>query len=999
MLVALVRGTTFPALAAGGAGGTGNEGAAAGGAGGTGFTGNAGSVGTFCFPVCSGGSGGGGAGGGNGGGTALDPSVGGGAGGTAGSPNGQNGSNDGDSGGGGGGGFNGNGAGAATMNNSSALNGGNGGNGGDAVFTTNAGGGGGGAGGYGAIVTGSGVNSNTSTLTAGNGGAGGAAGFGADDAGGNGGDGGVGVQFTATGVTFTNSGTVSGGHGGAGGGAGAGFGNAGAGGAGGAGIAASGDNVAVSNTSSGTITGGSGGNGINGASAAGGIVLSGSNSSVTNLGVVAGGNGGAGSLSGGSGGAGIVIGTVASTGNVVANSGSVSGGSGAGNAGGGAGIRAVGTTITDSGTIMGGLAGNGLTRNRAVSFVGGTNVLELQAGYNIIGNAVAFSTADTLRLGGAINASFDVSTIGPAAQYQGFGNFAKVGTSIWRLTGTNAAALAWTISAGTLNVTGAMAASIMTVGNGGTLAGNGTVGAVTVNGGGTFAPGSVGTVGTMTVTGNLAFQSGAIYFVQLNSTTASIANMGGTATLTGANVQPAFTAGGIAARTYDILHAAGGLGGGTFAGVTTSNPNFSFTLTYSTTDVFLTPSASLGLGTFLNQNQQAVANGLTAFFNAGGALPPNFSALFGLTGANLAGALTQATGELATDAQTGAFQQLTEFLNLMNDPAIDGRAGTSAGMPPNGYAEENAYASKKKSALPSDASRAFARYVKAPPLAPVYEPRWNVWAAGYGGYNKTNGDPVVGSNDVVTRTGGGAAGADYHFSPNALVGFALAGGGTSWGLAQGLGTGDADVFQAGLYGKGYIGPAYIAASIAFADNWMRTNRTGPFGDQLQARFNGQNYGGRLESGYRFAVWPSFGITPYAAVQAQSFHTPAYSEADLTFVGFGLSFPSRSASDTRSEVGARFDTMTALNNMPLTLRARLAWAHDWITNPSLNAVFETLPGVGFTVNGAAPAKDRALASLGADLHVTQNWTLAAKLDGEFASRSQTYAGTGIVRYSW
>jgi len=82
-----------------------------------------------------------------------------------------------------------------------------------------------------------------------------------------------------------------------------------------------------------------------------------------------------------------------------------------------------------------------------------------------------------------------------------------------------------------------------------------------------------------------------------------------------------------------------------------------------------------------------------------------------------------------------------------------------------------------------------------------------------------------------------------------------------------------------------------------------------------------------------------------------------------------------------------------------LRARLAWAHDWISNPTLNAVFESLPGAGFTVNGAAPAKDRALATLGADLQVAPNWKLSAKLDGEFASRSQTYAGTGTVRYSW
>jgi hypothetical protein len=27
-------------------------------------------------------------------------------------------------------------------------------------------------------------------------------------------------------------------------------------------------------------------------------------------------------------------------------------------------------------------------------------------------------------------------------------------------------------------------------------------------------------------------------------------------------------------------------------------------------------------------------------------------------------------------------------------------------------------------------------------------------------------------------------------------------------------------------------------------------------------------------------------------------------------------------------GGRFDDLTALNNLPLILRAKLAWAHDW-----------------------------------------------------------------------
>jgi hypothetical protein len=63
---------------------------------------------------------------------------------------------------------------------------------------------------------------------------------------------------------------------------------------------------------------------------------------------------------------------------------------------------------------------------------------------------------------------------------------------------------------------------------------------------------------------------------------------------------------------------------------------------------------------------------------------------------------------------------------------------------------------------------------------------------------------------------------------------------------------------------------------------MSTDRSAVF-DHLSADFNAQSYGGRLEGGYRFGM-PNWEITPYAAIQAQSFHTPSYTETDANQVG-------------------------------------------------------------------------------------------------------------------
>ncbi len=106
-----------------------------------------------------------------------------------------------------------------------------------------------------------------------------------------------------------------------------------------------------------------------------------------------------------------------------------------------------------------------------------------------------------------------------------------------------------------------------------------------------------------------------------------------------------------------------------------------------------------------------------------------------------------------------------------------------------------------------------------------------------------------------------------------------------------------------------------------------------------------------------------------------------------------------ATDTRSELGTRFDDLMMFNDMPVVLRGGVAWAHDWISNPALGAVFQTLPGSNFTVNGATPPADSVLTGAGAELFLNSSWSLTAKFDGQFAGGYQSYAGTGTLSYKW
>ena len=247
-----------------------------------------------------------------------------------------------------------------------------------------------------------------------------------------------------TNFTLNNSGSIRGGNAGNGGNGNIG-GFGGSGGAGGQGSTNAPEPGWAPDGSDGVAKdGGDGGNGGNGRN--GGAGVDGSKITLTNSGSITGGNGGSAGL-GGPGGLGGVMGRD--------GAGSMgSSGSAGSNGLGGAGIISTGdSNITSSGSITGGMAGDGTTRGNAVDFSGGGNSLTLNAGYSFTGNVVSGSGStnggDALYLGGSQDASFDTSLIDK--QYLGFMELMKTDSSTWTLTGSGPAQQ-WQLLNGTLQV-------------------------------------------------------------------------------------------------------------------------------------------------------------------------------------------------------------------------------------------------------------------------------------------------------------------------------------------------------------------------------------------------------------------------------------------------------------------------------------------------------------------------------------------------------------------
>jgi uncharacterized protein with beta-barrel porin domain len=437
---------------------------------------------------------------------------------------------------------------------------------------------------------------------------------------------------------------------------------------------------------------------------------------------------------------------------------------------------------------------------------------------------------------------------------------------------------------------------------------------------------------------------------------------------------------------------------GSFGTLTNTNlpANFHDSLSYDATHAYLNltlnfiPPSAPNFGNGLSGNQNNVANTLINFFNSTGGIPLVFGTL-------TPGGLSQLSGETATGSQQSTFTAMNQFMGVLTDPFIDGRGdGGSAG---GGAGAATGYASTQR---PAAINEAFAMFTKAAP-AVSFEQRWSVWAAGYGGSQTTDGNAALGSNTATSRLAGTAVGADYRFSPFTIAGFALAGGGTSFSVNN-LGGGRSDLFQAGAFIRHTVGPAYLTAALAYGWQDITTDRTVTVAgiDRLRAEFNANAWSGRVEGGYRFVTpWVGgIGITPYAAGQFTTFDLPAYAEQVISGANtFALAYNSRSVTATRSEFGLRADKSFAMQNAILTLRGRLAWAHDFNPDRAIAATFQTLPGASFVVNGARQASDSALTTASAEMKWLNGWSTAATFEGEFSNVSRSYGGKGVVRYQW
>lgn len=558
---------------------------------------------------------------------------------------------------------------------------------------------------------------------------------------------------------------------------------------------------------------------------------------------------------------------------------------------------------------------------------------------------------------------------------------------------------------GTTNVTGgSLAVNGILGGNlsvsGGTLAGTGTVGTTQVSSGGTISPGD-SSAGTLTVNGNLALGSGATYRADVGFDGSDSIHSTGTTTIGSGSTLDLVGSQPVNLGSHTILSADGGLTG-----------SFS-TLKSETTYAFVDPSLVYNGGTVAvnyarNDTSFASAGQTSNQSSVGGAIESLgngnslYNAVVGLASNEVSGAFKQLTGDLHTSSTAMTFDNsrfsrtvgIDRLRSASGDVGASGATSYVLGGPaptsasgssgPLGYAEPN-------QSLPTPAELATQSILSDPRTASAV-----VWAEGYGGWGRTDGD--ANAAGVRSSTGGVMFGiegpvADSSWRLGVMGGYSR----TSFDQDGENASGDSDNYDIGLYGGSHWGPLALRLGALYTRQNLSTQRSvlfPGFAETLSADYNADAAQAFGELGYTIDSGP-VQFEPFGNLAYVHLHTDSFSESGGAAA---LSSDAQNSGITFTTLGLRSSTNFSVGGVPATACGSLGWRHAFGDTDTLST-FAFAGGSDFTVAGNAVARDAMVLEAGMDLAFSPFFTWGLTYSGDYAKAAinQTVKTTLSVRF--
>jgi fibronectin-binding autotransporter adhesin len=591
----------------------------------------------------------------------------------------------------------------------------------------------------------------------------------------------------------------------------------------------------------------------------------------------------------------------------------------------------------------------------------------------------------------------------------------------------------------------------VTVNAGGTLSGTGRMGSINL--GGTFAPGN--SVGTATVVaGDLTMQPTGILQVEASPTASDMVNISGQAKLAGTYEAKPYPAGATYSQGYRYtpITATNGVVDQftTFqAGTGIYGANIRPVLEYNanTVQMVLQAERLTPLTTTMSQNNRTMAAAFDAS-TAGQAAASTtngtstrgvLTSVYNATVANMSNVLDQYSGQVSMGAGTSAMQAGGGFMSAMMGSGLSAQPDSgggggfmlpsqpdtrqmfqparriSAGTYQNPYDETQLIEARpydknhKTRTVYSKSVSANNQYVKRnnQPMLDYtqtsanyrkFQPQYAGWGQAMGGFSQANADATLGVNQTTANFAGVTGGYTYRPEKDMVFGVALAGVHTGTSVANNLGSGTGNGMSLGAYGRVDNEKLYAAGTLGVGVYKFDTTRQ-QAADTLKGSYGGTWLGGRGEVGVTYQAGKAV-IAPYVALQTQRLLTTGYTEANQVGANTGLTLASRSHTSTRSEVGVNVETRRHLTRDHwMTVRGMIAWSHEYTPVNNMAAYMTALPGAAFVLQGAKAASDSILLAASAEMQIQKQWSINARIGGEFSKGASQVTGTVGAKYSW
>ncbi len=513
---------------------------------------------------------------------------------------------------------------------------------------------------------------------------------------------------------------------------------------------------------------------------------------------------------------------------------------------------------------------------------------------------------------------------------------------------------------GNLYVDGALMTSLLTVEQGGLLGGNGSIFS-NVSVFGTVSPGH--SLGTLNVNGAVSFMPGSTYIAQLAADGKSdLIRVNGPVSIAGgtiaASLPPALYTNG---RNWNIISATDGISG-SFSSIetnfTSSTINLEQSVQGGSLDLVIarTPYASFGD----SKNQSAVGAGLDTL-------------------------LPSATGSMANLLIDMDFAmnptQLTATLKGLNPEMYT--AFPASGLEIAGIFNRMVNMRQQEVEMPATTENG---------------QQWNVWGQMLGDW--LDRDTQDGVSGYTLNTGGAVFGTDRAFGQGTRAGVVLGYSSSDLSWSDPGNSGQISGKHVGVYGGTHLSGFSLNGSAGYTglDNSAgRTITTPLFTGKATTSFDSSVWEGKLSGGYDF-IFGNIQVGPTASLDYQRLNQDDFSETGVQ--NFEVQIKKGSTESLTSSFGIRLTDVIEKDNWRFLPRAEVDLVHQFKDNAvTLTANFVNYPEATFTVAGAKPDANEAVANVGLSAEYNKALSVFLDLSASLADRQNSRLLSGGLTWAF